>query len=236
MIAMEDDDVPRRIPVNRFPPESDTAPVEEAPQASAPLAPFPMYVFSWLRGKRLPSGHRELILAPGLVEWKIASPVPGFLEYCADMLASQDTLQVGPLEIPIYHVSPQETPPLGEVAHFTCLSPIVAGGQDRDNQDYLLPSEPQAFSEAVRLNLLRKHRQLHGRAPADQRFVLRFKHEYMKRGAHSGVKMMHFQGSTVIGAYAPFTAYGSPELIRVGIECGFGERNSAGFGMVDIRA
>ncbi len=37
----------------------------------------------------------------------------------------------------------------------------------------------------------------------------------------------------VIGIQTPFTLEGNPELIKVGYQCGFGEKNSMGFGMVE---
>jgi CRISPR-associated endoribonuclease Cas6 len=38
----------------------------------------------------------------------------------------------------------------------------------------------------------------------------------------------------IIGIQAPFTITGDPELIKVGYECGFGEKNSMGFGMAEV--
>ncbi len=38
----------------------------------------------------------------------------------------------------------------------------------------------------------------------------------------------------IVGNLAPFKIKGNPELIKVGYECGFGEMNSLGFGMVEI--
>lgn len=35
----------------------------------------------------------------------------------------------------------------------------------------------------------------------------------------------------IIGIFCPFNVEGDPELIKVGYECGFGEKNSMGFGM-----
>lgn len=36
----------------------------------------------------------------------------------------------------------------------------------------------------------------------------------------------------VIGIFCPFTVSGDPKLTKIGYECGFGEKNSMGFGMV----
>lgn len=38
----------------------------------------------------------------------------------------------------------------------------------------------------------------------------------------------------VIGIQAPFKIKGDPELIRIGYQCGFGEKNSMGFGMAEV--
>jgi CRISPR-associated endoribonuclease Cas6 len=36
----------------------------------------------------------------------------------------------------------------------------------------------------------------------------------------------------IIGIFCPYTVEGDVELIELGYECGFGEKNSMGFGMV----
>jgi CRISPR-associated endoribonuclease Cas6 len=38
----------------------------------------------------------------------------------------------------------------------------------------------------------------------------------------------------IIANEIPFTLSGNSELIKVGYECGFGEKNSTGFGMVEL--
>jgi CRISPR-associated endoribonuclease Cas6 len=38
----------------------------------------------------------------------------------------------------------------------------------------------------------------------------------------------------VVGIFCPFNTNGDPELIKVGYECGFGEKNSMGFGMAEV--
>lgn len=42
------------------------------------------------------------------------------------------------------------------------------------------------------------------------------------------------RGIKVRGWLAPFTVEGSPELIELGYEAGFGSRNSMGFGMAEV--
>ena len=48
-------------------------------------------------------------------------------------------------------------------------------------------------------------------------------------------KLIEFKDVRIRGWMAPFTAWGNPELIRLGYEAGFSANNSTGFGMVGIR-
>jgi CRISPR-associated endoribonuclease Cas6 len=40
--------------------------------------------------------------------------------------------------------------------------------------------------------------------------------------------------NTILGSIVPFKIKGDKKLIKTGYECGFGDMNSLGFGMVDI--
>jgi CRISPR-associated endoribonuclease Cas6 len=47
-------------------------------------------------------------------------------------------------------------------------------------------------------------------------------------------KLIDYKGTKIRGYQAPFTVTGPPELLRIGYACGFGDRNSQGFGMVEV--
>jgi CRISPR-associated endoribonuclease Cas6 len=195
---------------------------------------FKLFVFSWLRGQHRVEGDM-LRFAPGPLVWQIASPVPDFLTHCATGLLAEAVLKVGSAAFPITQVETLPLPGFTETNHFTCLSPIVAalplpGGGTR----YLTPGDGDAFSAALRANLLRKHETLHGALPADDRFQLTFDPAYLER-SHGGTKLMTYKDIQIRAAFAPFCASGSPELLRIGYECGFGEKNAAGFGMVEVK-
>ncbi|MBN2244972.1 MAG: CRISPR-associated endoribonuclease Cas6, partial [Candidatus Aminicenantes bacterium] len=42
------------------------------------------------------------------------------------------------------------------------------------------------------------------------------------------------KGINIKAFEAPFIIRANPELIKIGYQCGFGEKNSAGFGCVEI--
>jgi CRISPR-associated endoribonuclease Cas6 len=47
-------------------------------------------------------------------------------------------------------------------------------------------------------------------------------------------KLITYKDTKIFCYHCPFTVEGSPELMRIGYECGFGDGNSKGFGMVEV--
>ena len=196
---------------------------------------FKLFTFSWLRGARRTVDGDWLRFAPGPLEWQVASPVDAFLTHLATGLLAAGQLRVGPATLPILGIDVLPAPVLTEpTVAFTCLSPLVAalplpGGRTR----YLRPCDGDAFGEAVRRNLLRKHRLLHGAPPANDRLALTFDPAYLAR-TNGGTKLVTYKDIRIVGAFCPFIATGSTELMETGYQAGFGEKNAGGFGMVEV--
>lgn len=201
---------------------------------------FKLFVFS---GLRTPKGRRRVVgdqlqIAPGLVEWFLSSPREDFLLHSATgLLTTGSTVQVGTLRLTIREVCALPQPTFAPTTAFSCLTPIVAAlPLPNGGTRYLRPCEGEAFSQAVRNNLLQKHRLLHaGPLPTDDRLTLTFDAAYLDRDPHVGTKKITFKSIDIIGALAPFTLSGSPELMQTAWECGLGEKNSSGFGMIDVK-
>ncbi len=204
---------------------------------------FKLFVFS---GLRVPKGRRRVVgdhlqIAPGLVEWFLSSPREDFLLHSATgLLTAGSTVQVGQLRLTIREVCalPQPAFTPTTTTAFTCMTPLVAAlPLPNGGARYLRPCEGEAFSQAVRNNLLHKYRLLHdGEPPADDRLTLTFDAAYLDRDPHVGTKKITFKSIDIIGALAPFTLSGSTELMQTAWECGLGEKNSSGFGMIDLNA
>ena len=47
-------------------------------------------------------------------------------------------------------------------------------------------------------------------------------------------RLVDYKGIKIRGVVSPFHVIGAPELIHIGYECGFGDKNSMGFGMADV--
>jgi CRISPR-associated endoribonuclease Cas6 len=196
---------------------------------------FKLFTFSQLWAARSRVGQGRLHVLPGPVTWWVSSPLEKFLREFATGLLSAGMLRVGSTILPIAQVETLPTPDFRETMRFKCLSPIVAAVAENTSEKrwtrYLRPKDP-AFSERVRANLLAKYSALHGTTPADDRLLLAFDTEYLAK--HKGTKLITFKEIQIVGAFAPFILTGSIELIRIGYECGLGEKNAAGFGMVEV--
>ncbi len=220
---------------------------------------YKLFVFSTLR---VPKGRRRveesnLRITPGVVEWLLSSPREDFLTHSATgLFAVGQTVNVGHVPLTIAGIECLPEPEFRSPMRFTCLTPIVASvpREDRSTR-YLVPRPPAPnpggvgppapnpggegpgeFSEAVRRNLVRKYELVTGRPPseAESRLELAFDADYLARASHGGTKLTTYKGIQIRGAFAPFTLTGSESLIRMAWECGLGEKNSAGFGMIEV--
>jgi CRISPR-associated endoribonuclease Cas6 len=197
---------------------------------------YKLFVFSTLRA---PKGRRRvegglLRISPGEVTWLLSSPRGDFLTHSATgLFAVGQTVQVGHVPLTIAGIECLPEPVFRPEMGFTCLTPIVASiPRDDATTQYLTPADGPAFSEAVRRNLLRKHELIHGGPPAGDSLSLSFDQSYLARSP--GTKLVCFKGIQVKGAFAPFTLRGSEELMRVGYFAGLGEKNSGGFGCIEV--
>lgn len=196
---------------------------------------FKLFTFSPLRAPQRRVQGAVLWLGPGIAEWLVASPVHKFLMEFASGLLAEPLLQVGAQSFPVVLAETLPAPLFSERQAFTCLSPVVVAVADerdgRRSTRYLRPGDPE-FGERARQNLLRKHRALHGSLPADPSLSLAFDAHYLAQ--RRGTKLIDFKGIRIVGAFCPFTLTGSPDLMALAYDCGLGEKNSSGFGMIAI--
>lgn len=198
-----------------------------------------LYTFS---GLRAPAGRRRLengrlILRPGPIDWFLASPRNDFLTHSATgLLTVGSIVQVGSARLRLELVEALPQPAFTERMKFSCLSPIVAARPCPDGKThYLRPNDP-LFSEAIRANLIWKHRLLHGLPPEDDRLELQFDPAYLTDPRHrGGTKLVTFKNLQFVGAFAPFTLAGSLALIETAWNCGLGEKNSIGLGIIELK-
>jgi len=194
---------------------------------------FKLFVFSQLRATRSRVQGDRLHLRPGSVEWQIASPVEPFLTNFASGLLTMGALRIERACLPVAVAETLAQPEFTSPLRCKCLSPIVVAVHDSNHRTprYLRPDDPE-FSKRVRQNLLAKYKVLHGHSPEDDNLTLTFDADYLR--THRGTKLVSYKGIQIVGAFCPFTLLGSTELMRMAYECGLGEKNSNGFGMMEV--
>ena len=202
---------------------------------------FKLFTFSTLRAPRYARRITDsgLVFGPGPVDWYISSPLPDFLNHSAmGLLTEGSPLHIGPsATFTVQEIAAVPCPNFGPTQNFTCWTPIVAAVPSPDKRDtpyYLRPdTDGQAFSEAVRKNLLQKYQLVHQSPPESDDLTLTFDAPYLARSPHGGTKKVTIHNIGIVGAEAPLTLSGSPDLIRLAWETGLGQNNSIGFGMIE---
>ncbi len=171
------------------------------------------------------------------ISWQVSSPISEFIEHLAQGLLSLGRMRLGENEFGIARVEVLPVPRFSDEMRLRCLSPIVAAtGSERDGKfgaRYLRADDPE-ISEAVRKNVLEKFVLVHGREPLASELFVEFDREYVRRKGDEIYRLVDYNGTKIKAILAPFSVRGSPELIEIGYEAGFGEKNSMGFGMAEV--
>ena len=197
---------------------------------------FKLFTFSQLLIKERAVTPQGLLCQSEELCWQISSPICEFVEHLAQGLLSFPQISLGQQAFFVERVAVLPVPKFTETLHVRCLSPVVASvAQLRDGQmqaHYLRADDPR-LAVALRENLIRKFLVVYGRRPSWSEFSLEFDREYLRRKGEGIYRVVDYKGTRIKAIMAPFRVWGSPELIAMGYEAGFGEKNSMGFGMVE---
>ena len=197
---------------------------------------FKLFTFSQLMAKRREIRGEQIHFRSPLT-WYISSSQEPFLQNFAAALMQNGILQIESHRLRVQDVEVLRQPRFGPQMTFRCLSPItMSTKRERADQlvtHYCLPDDPQ-FSELVRQNLIRKYEAVHQHPPTEQSFAMTFDQAYIDKRKGRVTRLVDYKGTKIRGVVSPFHVIGAPELIHIGYECGFGDKNSMGFGMVEV--
>lgn len=128
------------------------------------------------------------------------------------------------------------TPEFGEKTFFRCLSPVVVSTmhlhRGRLHAKYLRPDDSR-YSELIRKNLLQKYEIIHRKLPTDQRLRLTLSKGSKPRSRLITIKEGTPDATHIRAFEYHFALEGNPELMKIAWECGLGEHNAQGFGMIE---
>ena len=210
---------------------------------------FKLFTYSMLMSKKVRVKGETISFGDGNINWHISSPVDTFIQHLiTGVFAEGQEIKVGEegkeVSLLIKQVETLPEPQFSNNMRFTCLSPITVSKSIQGTNSfyslnnsnnytchYIRPWE-DGFSEAIRNNLIKKHKLITGKEIDDTKFSIKVDEEYMSKRNGKITKNINFKGTNIIGFMAPFEVNGNPELIATGYEAGFGEKGSMGFGMV----
>ena len=144
----------------------------------------------------------------------------------------------------ISQVQSQPEPDFQEINYFKMLSPMVLSTvEERDNnlhQHFFRYNEDiNEINRVFNQNLKNKYKLLYNSDYTGDDLILIWDKDYITKKLAEGKRLTKKISITknderpveIIANEIPFTLSGNKELIKVGYECGFGEKNSMGFGL-----
>ena len=198
---------------------------------------FKLFTFSQLRAKR----RRILdgsICFQSEISWYLSSPKDEFVTHLASSLLVQQHLNLGHQRLRVGSVTAIEAPKIESSMNFTCLAPVTMSTKREWNgrlSTYYCLHDDDQLPDLIHQNLRRKYQAIYQTELSDTEFRISFDDEYIQQNKGKVTQLVEYKDQKIRGIICPFQVEGSEKLLKVGYETGFGDKNSVGFGMVDLR-
>lgn len=195
--------------------------------------PFRLFVFSRIQGRFQIAKDTIAFTYP--VRLVIASPLKLLIQQFVNALVAENEFRIGPEVCRLTSVSVDDTEIQNSRVRVNTLSPITVHSTmtKHDGRPYTVYYHPKEheFEEQILQNLLRKYIAvkgtpllLHKTSPL---FRLRVKNE-------PKLHIVKYRQTIIKGYSGVFDIEGPTPLLQVGWDAGFGDRNSQGFGLVEM--
>lgn len=197
---------------------------------------FKLFTFSRIETKDafVDFKSKRIFLNNPFIKLQVSSPIPDFLQNFVFGTFTQREFRIDKAEFSLDSAETLDEPEIAEEMNFRALSPITSSIRNEKNETvYLLPKDN--WSEIVTRNLQRKYEALYGKTLPNSKIEWKWNEEYFadEKKQKKAEKLIDIKGIKVRGWLAPFSVKGDKELIKLGIETGFGNKNSQGFGMAE---
>jgi len=137
-------------------------------------------------------------------------------------------------------------PEFTENMKFKMISPVVLSTKREQNGKlgqyfFRYYDDINEINRVFNQNLINKYKLVNKIDYSGKPLMFRWDTDYIKRQTDNGKKITRLvtvnkpneQPVNFVGNVCPFFVSGSPELIKTGYDCGFGEKNSMGFGLCE---
>ena len=210
---------------------------------------YKLFTFS-LRFKEYRNDNEGIILKDPTVYLLLSSPkIDDFLKNI--LLASFKEQKLilnftttGSHVFTIEQIEEIPTPKFRNEEYFTLISPLVLSTMTEHkgklSQYYLRYTDNiDLINKILNSNLRNKYKLINNKNYSGKGVTLNWDKNFIEKRKHKSIikkSTFNIKGNTIdiIGNLLPFTMKGDTELMRVGYEAGFGEKNSMGFGMAKV--
>lgn len=197
---------------------------------------FKLFTFSRIETKHafVDFKSKRIFLNNPFIKLQVSSPISAFLQNFVFGTFTKKSFQIEKAEFALDSAETIDEPEITEEMNFRALSPITQSIRNEKSETvYLLPKDD--WSEFITRNLQRKYEALYGKPLSDAKVEWKWSEEYFvdQKNYKRAEKLIDIKGIKVRGWLAPFSIKGDKQLIKLGLETGFGNKNSQGFGMVE---
>jgi CRISPR-associated endoribonuclease Cas6 len=214
--------------------------------------PHKLFVFSNLiiKDKVIVNGNSLKILKFSPAELYISSPMfEDFVQNFIFGLFQNQSFNIYDKnysgELMVEQVETLHLPEFKTKMKFRMLSPVIASTMKEYKgklQQYYYRPNDEDLSESIRKGLIKKYELINHRTLENPELKFSLDEKYIEsKGGYEKISKLtsinknnESQHIKVKSFIAPFTFEGNPELIRTAYECGIGEKNSIGFGMIEV--
>ncbi|KYC50492.1 MAG: CRISPR-associated endoribonuclease Cas6 [Candidatus Methanofastidiosum methylothiophilum] len=192
---------------------------------------FKFFTFSQFiipKRKQIKEGFKSI---DGHLHFFISSPDETLINNLIRGLNRHPDLTFQGQHLKIHKVSLVPKPYIKDKMYFKTLSPIIVRTKKNGKIWDLAPSD-KLFHEGIKRNLLKKYKEFTGNKDVDGNINIDFD---VDRTIRKRIKIPKPNGTTFNRAYmTSFMMEADHALLRFAYDCGVGEKNSMGFGMVMV--
>lgn len=206
---------------------------------------YKLFTFA-LRFEAIKFFYDRIILLSPNVNLFVSSPlIDSFIQNFVIGTFEKQTLEItSPVAATKFSIRQIETlpePNFNDEMKFILLSPLVLSTKKEFNgalkQYYLRANDTADINRVLTNNLINKYAVAYNSKLKVGELNLMWDDTYLRTHPRITKKITIDENGEspidVIGLQAPFTITGDQRLIKLGYECGFGEKNSMGFGMAE---
>jgi CRISPR-associated protein Cas6 len=190
---------------------------------------FKLFTFSKIFGKIKEKNENNILFHPPDIHVYFSTPIATHMKSIAMSLLKKERLLMHKQYVFLSEVEVLEEEIESEEITVVCLSPIVVYRTPEGSRRhiYLSPFEEQ-FYAMLKSNLMKKYELVYGKrytgdieiAPVDTNRIHK--------------KKIVFKGTLITAWEGLFEMKAKRDMLKIGLECGLGVKNSAGFGCIVI--